>query len=275
MEKHKNVLYTIVVILLILQITTFLVMSAQLTRINSSLDKSQENLTAYVNQQLSAQAEQTTGSLTEISQTLLSQKSDLEREIKSLKSTQADFSSVIEDTIKGVVSVGTEKSVGTGFIINSEGYVVTNQHVIADASIIQVMTFDKHILPARLLGSDVLRDIALLKIDGNYQALPLETQIGLGNKVIAIGNPLGLSFTVTEGIISATDRTGPNGLTEYLQTDVSLNPGNSGGPLIDSRGSVVGVNNFKLGNAENIGFALEAEAIKLSANTIANRTIVA
>jgi S1-C subfamily serine protease len=241
---------------------------------NENLEKKEINITQYVNSQLTAQAQQTTGSLSEISQNIISQRDDFNKEIQNLKASQSDFSDVIEKTIRGVVSVGTDKSVGTGFIVNEDGYIITNNHVIAEAQVIQVMTFDKNILPATLIGSDIMRDIAVLKVEGKYPALELEQNTALGNKVIAIGNPLGLSFTVTEGIISAMDRVGPNGLAEYLQTDVSLNHGNSGGPLIDTQGKVVGVNNFKLGEAENIGFALRAEAIKISANAIANKTII-
>ena len=79
---------------------------------------------------------------------------------------------------------------------------------------------------------------------------------------------------MTEGIISALNRAGPNGLTEYIQTDVSLNPGNSGGPLIDTQGEVIGINNFKIGGAENLGFALESDSIKESVNEIANQTLI-
>ena len=96
----------------------------------------------------------------------------------------------------------------------------------------------------------------------------------VGNKVIAIGNPLGLSFTVTEGIISGLNREGPNGLEEYIQTDVSLNPGNSGGPLIDTNGHVIGVNNFKVGDAESLGFALESAALKNAVLEMSNSTVV-
>ncbi|HVY01950.1 MAG TPA: trypsin-like peptidase domain-containing protein [Candidatus Nanoarchaeia archaeon] len=274
MRDHKNILYLLVLFLLIIQITSLVVMSVQITKVNDNLEKKENNITLYVNSQLTEQARQTTGSLSEISQNIISQRNDLSKEIQNLKAGQSDFSEVIEKTIRGVVSVGTDKSVGTGFIVNEDGYIITNNHVIAQAQIIQVMTFDKNILPATLIGSDIMRDIAVLKIEGKYPALQLEQNTALGNKVIAIGNPLGLSFTVTEGIISAMDRVGPNGLAEYLQTDVSLNHGNSGGPLIDTQGKVVGVNNFKLGEAENIGFALRAEAIKTSANAIANKTII-
>jgi len=116
----------------------------------------------------------------------------------------------------------------------------------------------------------------LLKISGTYEALELadSDDLQVGRKVIAIGNPLGLSFSVTEGIISALERIGPNGLREYIQTDVSLNPGNSGGPLIDIQGQVIGINNFKIGGAEALGFSLESNAIRDSVNAMLNKTII-
>ena len=116
----------------------------------------------------------------------------------------------------------------------------------------------------------------MLKIEGEYQRISLSNsdELQVGNKVIAIGNPLGLSFTVTEGIISALDREGPNGIGEYIQTDVSLNPGNSGGPLISTLGEIVGINNFKIGGAEALGFALESNSIRKTINGIAGETII-
>ena len=97
----------------------------------------------------------------------------------------------------------------------------------------------------------------------------------VGEKVIAIGNPLGLSYTVTEGIVSAVNREGPNGLKDYIQTDVTLNPGNSGGPLINRDGEVIGVANFKVGGAEALGFALESNVVRETVNRIANAQITA
>ncbi|VVB82301.1 Trypsin-like peptidase domain protein [uncultured archaeon] len=117
-------------------------------------------------------------------------------------------------------------------------------------------------------------DIALLRInDTNYSPLTLadsdNTQVG--EKVIAIGNPLGLQFSVSEGIVSAIHRAGENGLNAYIQTDASLNPGNSGGPLIDVNGNVVGINNFKIIGSENIGFSLESNYVKDTINAIARK----
>jgi serine protease Do len=222
-------------------------------------------------------SEQTTANFNQISTTLATQKSSFEQQISYLKASTQDFSGVIENSIKGVVSVTTDKSTGTGFIITSNGYIVTNYHVIQGGTQVNVYLYDRTLMPAEIVGYDETHDIALLKIAGNkYTPLDLgdSGSLQVGNKVVAIGNPLGLSFSVSEGIVSALHRTGPNGLPLYIQTDVSLNPGNSGGPLIDINGNVIGINNFKVSNAANLGFALESNAIRDAVNQIVNSTIV-
>lgn len=214
----------------------------------------------------------------DISNELSRQQENFAEEINILKSTtQDDFSGIVEGAVKSVVAISTDKSMGTGFIVTSDGYIVTNYHIIQGSEDeIFIRTYDRNVMSAALIGKDELRDIALLKISGSYEKFEFadSDQLQVGKKVIAIGNPLGLSFTVTEGIISALDRIGPNGLREYIQTDVSLNPGNSGGPLIDTQGEVVGINNFKIGGAESLGFALESNSIIESVNNLVNRTLI-
>jgi S1-C subfamily serine protease len=267
LKKHRNILYSLVVILVIFQVVSVFLINAQNSKLqmeiadtNAKLEKSQIDLINYFS-----------GALQDYSRTLANQQADFEQEIKMLQNSGSDFSSIAEEAVKGVVSVGTDIAAGTGFIVNSNGYIVTNYHVIDGAKQISVLTYDNKVLDATLVGYDSFRDIALLKVAGSgYHALELADSdtLQIGRKVIAIGNPLGLSFTVSEGIVSALDREGPNGLKEYVQTDVALNPGNSGGPLIDSSGEVVGINNFKAGFAENIGFALESNAIRSATNSI-------
>jgi S1-C subfamily serine protease len=116
-------------------------------------------------------------------------------------------------------------------------------------------------------------DITLLKIENeNYSPLELadSEDIKQGERVIAIGNPLGLSFSVTQGIISNIHQKGENGLNAYVQIDAALNSGNSGGPLINIDGEVIGINNFKISGAESLGFALESNYIKTTINNIFN-----
>lgn len=190
-------------------------------------------------------------------------------------SVDSDFSGIINDSINSVVSVRTDVAQGTGFIINKDGYVVTNAHVLAGGKVIQVVLYNNNVLPAELVGYDPTLDIALLRIHGVYKKLELadSDKIIPGEKVVAIGNPLGLQFSVSEGIISAIHRPGLTNKNIYIQTDASLNPGNSGGPLIDKEGKVIGINNFKIKNGENLGFALESNYIKLSVNEISQKAI--
>lgn len=205
----------------------------------------------------------------------------IDEEFASLKaSTSADFSNIIENAIKGVVTIRTDAGQGTGFIIDDEGYVVTNAHVLSGATRVQAITYEQETLSAELIGYSPLFDIALLKIPGEHERLRLanSNKVQIGEKVIAIGNPLGLQFSVSEGIVSGTHRQGPNGLDVYIQTDAALNPGNSGGPLINKDGKVIGINNFKIGGGESLGFALESNYIRDTLNEISfkalNQTLV-
>lgn len=202
---------------------------------------------------------------------LSSQFGSIDNEITLLKaSTSSDFSGIIESAIKSVVTVRTDLSQGSGFIIADGGYVITNEHVMEGASAAGIITYDGQLHQVILIGKNTNMDIALLKIDGTYSPISLgnSDEVNIGEKVIAIGNPLGLQFSVTEGIVSSTNREGENGIKAYIQTDAALNPGNSGGPLIDTSGKVIGINNFKISGSENIGFALESNYIKQVVNEI-------
>lgn len=191
-----------------------------------------------------------------------------------------DFSGIIENAVKSVVTIRTNVGQGTGFIISDQGYIITNAHVLADnqgmlATIIQTINYQQEITNAIFIGYNGELDLALLKIPGNHEPLILENSnnIQIGEKVIAIGNPLGLQFSVSQGIVSATHRPGINQANIYIQTDAALNPGNSGGPLINAEGKVIGINNFKVNDGENIGFALESNYILQTINEISRQTL--
>src|SRR6476661_2503968 len=145
-----------------------------------------------------------------------------------------------------------QEASGSGFIVSKDGYILTNNHVVADADKVTVTLLDKRTFEAKVIGRDPTTDVAVIKIDGSN--LPVAT-LGndeasrVGQWVVAIGNPLGLDFTVTAGIISAKGRPlqgllGNRGyeITDYIQTDAAINPGNSGGPLVNIRGEVIGIN---------------------------------
>lgn len=270
LKRHRNILYGLVTLLVVIQVFSFIALSSQLAQVYAS----HLALRNSFNGELDAMKEENQYKFSELSREVSHQRTDLqeqltqqqatfEHQINVLRASQDDFSAIIEDVIKGVTSITTDKSAGTGFIVQSGGYVITNHHVINGARFVQVLTYTNEVYTAEIVGVDENLDLALLKIEGIFDHLEFAqpTTTDIGEKVIAIGNPLGLSFTVTEGIISALDRTGPNGMDAYIQTDVTLNPGNSGGPLINTEGHVVGVNNFKLGNAEGLGFALESSHV--------------
>ncbi|MEL0327386.1 MAG: DegQ family serine endoprotease [Deltaproteobacteria bacterium] len=153
---------------------------------------------------------------------------------------------------------------GSGAIVRSDGYILTNHHVVGEADKITVQLYDGQELKARLIGTDPATDISVIKIEGtDMPVLQMgdSDNILVGESVIAIGNPFGLSHTVTFGIVSAKGRTGM-GIAEYedfIQTDAAINPGNSGGPLVDLEGKIVGVNTAifsRSGGYQGIGFAV-------------------
>ncbi|HAT4284732.1 TPA: trypsin-like serine protease [Clostridium perfringens] len=194
---------------------------------------------------------------------------------------------VVEKVTPAVVGVSTkslvrdqffnvkeQEGLGSGFIINEEGYVVTNYHVINGAQEVKVIFSDGKEVNAKVINYDPERDIAVIKITDDVK-MPGIAQLGdsstvkAGEEVIAIGNPLGKEFssTVTKGIVSSPNRkmkTENGNVLDYIQTDAAINPGNSGGPLINSKGEVIGINTAKkVGeDIEGIGFAIPINEVK-------------
>lgn len=195
---------------------------------------------------------------------------ELKNELKDIRIKSADFSAIVDDVLQSVVSVKTNIGQGSGAIIDRKGYVVTNVHVISGASSVKVATYSGKTYDANtLVGYDSAADIAVLKVDApDLRALNFgdSDEVKVGEKVIAAGNPAGLAFTVTEGIVSAF-RTGQNNI-KYIQTDVPINPGNSGGPLINTNGEIIGINNFKVGGFEGLGFAISSNNVRSAVNKI-------
>jgi serine protease Do len=159
------------------------------------------------------------------------------------------------------------QALGTGVIIDPNGYVITNEHVIHDADDVRVHLADDRELKAEVVGRDPRLDIALLKIQG-VSGLPIaplgsSERLRVGESVLAVGNPFGLGHTVTLGIVSAKARTiGAGPYDDFIQTDASINPGNSGGPLFNGRGEVVGINTAIRAGANGIGFAIPVDEVK-------------
>ncbi len=162
---------------------------------------------------------------------------------------------------------------GSGVIFSPDGYIITNNHVVEGATDIKVTLSDRRIFTAKLVGTDPLTDLAVLKIEGsNFPNIPLgdSTQLHPGQTVLAFGNPYGFRFTVTRGIVSALNRPNPNNDDahkpgQYIQTDAAINPGNSGGPLVNAHGEVVGINTFLIspsGSFSGMGFAIPTQIVQ-------------
>ncbi|MFC2947813.1 S1C family serine protease [Virgibacillus sediminis] len=207
--------------------------------------------------------------------------------VESISNEDAATSENISETAEAVVGIvnlqqqniwmeSQESGAGSGIVYKKEGgkaYVVTNHHVVEGAEELEVVINDEERVPAKILGSDALTDLAVLEIDGSHidtvASLGSSSELKVGEPVMAIGNPLGLEFanTVTQGIISGMNRSvsvDTNGdsradwVTEVLQTDAAINPGNSGGALVDAEGNVIGINSMKIASeqVEGIGFAI-------------------
>ena len=192
--------------------------------------------------------------------------------VETTNDGRLDVKAVLAAVAPTVVQIETGDGVfgggqGTGFIISSEGQVVTNAHVVENATDIQVMLYDGSVLEAELVQQDPTRDLAVLQIEGEdlpAARLGLSADVEVGDEVLAIGNALGLGDTptVTTGIVSALERElqlSGSRLTRLIQTDAAINPGNSGGPLVNANGEVIGVNTAIAGNAEGIGFAISID----------------
>jgi Do/DeqQ family serine protease len=169
-----------------------------------------------------------------------------------------------------------ERGTGSGFIINSDGIILTNAHVVDGADTVTVTLKDGRIFKGKALGQDEVTDVAVIKIAANN--LPTvnignSDQLRPGEWAIAIGNPLGLDNTVTAGIISATGRSSgdvgvPDKRVGFIQTDAAINPGNSGGPLLNQRGQVIGMNTAIIGGAQGLGFAIPIKTAQQIANQL-------
>jgi serine protease Do len=223
---------------------------------------------------------------------------ELPPEMRSVRAeTLPDFADLAEKLSPSVVSISTEssesstessggtggaaspqeefprfgpgKSLGSGFVITGDGYILTNEHVVQNGGTIRVFTQSGERYVAKIVGRDSKSDIALLKIEPKRELsiAPLgnSDELRVGQWVMAIGNPFGFSHSVTVGIVSAKGRFIPGNFDEFIQTDASINQGNSGGPLIDTRGQVVGVNSAiftRTGMNIGIGFAIPINLVK-------------
>ncbi len=230
-------------------------------------DKTTKNLQILentINQKTSQVKLDLQGQLSDVEGRFEEQNSKLESKISSLNVQSTDFSNIIEEDIGAEVSISTDMGRGSGVIIDPRGYVMTNRHVIEGASRLTIIDVNDQIYSAEILGTARDADLAIVRIKSDTSSsfsflhFADDDDVRVGQKVIAVGNPLGLSFTVTEGIVSGKEREIDGSGVGYLQTDVSINPGNSGGPLINAHKEIVGINTFKFTNTEGLGFAIPA-----------------
>jgi serine protease Do len=172
-----------------------------------------------------------------------------------------------------------ERGIGSGVIISPDGYIVTNNHVVDGAVDIRVTMSDRRVMSAKVIGTDPLTDLAVIKIDGtNLPNVPWgdSTQLHPGQTVLAFGNPLGFRFTVTRGIVSALNRPNPYSGDarkpgQFIQTDAAINQGNSGGPLVNAHGQVIGINTFLVsqnGGFSGMGFAIPTQIVRPTVETL-------
>jgi serine protease Do len=172
-----------------------------------------------------------------------------------------------------------ERGLGSGVLISPDGYIVTNNHVVEDAGDIRVTMSNRQVYSAKLVGTDPLTDLAVIKIDGHdLPSIPWgdSSKLAPGQTVLAFGNPYGLRFTVTRGIVSALNRPNPDPSDrrkpgEFIQTDAAINPGNSGGALVDARGELIGINTFLIssnGSFSGAGFAIPAQIAQPTVETL-------
>lgn len=172
-----------------------------------------------------------------------------------------------------------EHGMGSGVVISPDGYIVTNNHVVDGAVDIRVTTSNRRVLNAKLIGTDPLTDLAVIKVNAtDLASAPWgdSKEVRPGQTVLAFGNPYGFRFTVTRGIVSAINRanpdpTNPSKPGEFIQTDAAINPGNSGGPLANARGEVVGINTFLIspsGTFSGMGFAIPTQIVRPTVETL-------
>jgi len=242
-------------------------LDVKLTNLNTTMDAQNK----FLNNELTDVKEESKKSIDALSDLIEEVESqsniqleELKGDVKDISVEKLDFSAIIDDVLPAVVSVITETGQGSGVFVKPNGYLVTNYHVVSGKSDLSVYTYTKETYPVSLIGFNRLTDIAVLSIGHDYEYyldFGDSDELKVGEKVIALGNPGGLDFTVTEGIISATNRIAQNNIG-YIQTDVPLNPGNSGGPLVNIHSEIVGITNFKIGGYESLGFAIPSNLVK-------------
>ena len=192
-----------------------------------------------------------------------------ETSTENVISGKNSYNYIYEAVKDSVVTIQTDKGRGSGVIVSSDGHIVTNEHVIRQAQIVNIITTDNKIYPAKIVGVDSITDIALLhsSYEGKSITFSDSASVKIGDVVLAIGNPFGVGQTLTQGIISRTNsgHITENPLDEFLQSDAAINPGNSGGAMVNTDGNLVGINTMNLslgGGSDGIGLAVPSNLVR-------------
>ena len=224
--------------------------------------------------QTSGQIEKTALQLQQSQSTLVDIFKRVENSVVQITTTRSDPNQLI--IINGVPSTGRNSALGSGFVLDKQGHVLTNNHVVDGATKADITFVDGNTYSAKVIGRDPFGDLAVLQITDNFsdeKLLPLpivnSSNVQVGEQLIAIGNPFGLSASMTTGIVSQIGRLLPDSQTSYaipntIQTDAAINPGNSGGPLLNMKGNVIGMNTAifsSTGAYSGVGFAIPSESI--------------
>jgi S1-C subfamily serine protease len=188
---------------------------------------------------------------------------------ENVVSEKISYNYIYEAVKDSVVTIQTDKGRGSGVIVTSNGHIVTNEHVIRQAQIVNIITTDNKTYPAKIVGVDSITDIALLhsSYEGKSITFSDSTLVKIGDIVLAIGNPFGVGQTLTQGIISRTNsgHITENPLDEFLQSDAAINPGNSGGAMVNTDGNLIGINTMNLsigGGSDGIGLAVPSNLVR-------------
>ena len=230
-------------------------------------------LETKVESQNTQQSEQISGVLSSLLgevEDIKKRSDDIASKVSTVAADNGDFSAVIEKAKPAVVNIQAGNTIGSGFFIDREGLTVTNFHVVQGAADIKVITDQRITYRASILAYDAVADIAILRLQTPRQDFQFlewgdSDAITQGEPVVAIGNPAGLSFSVSKGVIGSKERRGETGV-DLVQLDLAINPGNSGGPIINKRGEVVGIavgyRELEVLGLDRIGFAIESNFAK-------------
>ncbi|MBS3063694.1 MAG: trypsin-like peptidase domain-containing protein [Candidatus Diapherotrites archaeon] len=195
----------------------------------------------------------------------------LKDQVSGLSLEAGDFSGIVDELIPKVVSIKSQGSLASGAIFRQDGFIVTNYHVIEGKTDISITLSNKKQYKAEIIGFNQDNDLAVLKVERTglrFFEFGNSDNVKVGEKVLALGNPLGLDFTVTQGIVSAKNRKISGLPGEFIQTDVPINPGNSGGPLVNKAGELIGINTLKVKDQESLGFAIPSNFARSNAEEI-------